>query len=373
MLVTLSVLANAQVTGIKINGDTCTSQTLDLQVTGTSSSPYFFWNFGDPLSGTNDTVTITGSSASPFPTHTFTSPGVYNVCVSFQEPGSPVPTICRSISIGLCCGGNIQTNDSCLQRSIPFSLNTAATINTITWDFGDPATGVNNFSNLLNPSHTFSGVGTYAVTATVNAACGTFESTTLKSVVSCAQPPACTGAIVFTDSCKNARSRFRVTSVYPVNAIRWNFGDAASGPDNNADLPAPTHTFAGEDSYVVTAIVNLSCGTDTITTTISILPCDSNVSSNCGFYVPNAFTPNNDNLNDYFYPVPLSNCVLSKYSLSIFNRWGELVFQSTSPYGKWDGKFKNQDCPVGTYFYFLKYSFSGQNEETKKGDIEMLW
>jgi gliding motility-associated-like protein len=94
--------ANAQITGIKIVGDTCKDLSLGLQVEGKSSSPYFFWSFGDPNSGTKDTITINGSSATPFPTHTFTKLGQYKVCASFQEPTFPVTSVCRVINVGLC-------------------------------------------------------------------------------------------------------------------------------------------------------------------------------------------------------------------------------------------------------------------------------
>lgn len=60
-------LVQAQITGIKIAGDTCTDISLSLQAEGTSSSPYFFWEFDDPASGTNDTATFTGLSSLPYP------------------------------------------------------------------------------------------------------------------------------------------------------------------------------------------------------------------------------------------------------------------------------------------------------------------
>jgi len=73
----------AQNDGIKVLGDTCNNFTPGLQATGTNGSPYFFWNFGDHSSGTNDTITITGGSALTNATHTFSAPGTYNVCASY--------------------------------------------------------------------------------------------------------------------------------------------------------------------------------------------------------------------------------------------------------------------------------------------------
>jgi gliding motility-associated-like protein len=164
--------AQSQIAGIKISGDTCTNFTISLQVLGTSSSPYFFWNFDDPTSGDQDTITITGLSSPPFPTHTFKSAGVYNVCVSFQEPGFTVTTVCRKLSIGLCCNGIISLSDTCLRNNIQFSIITGATIKSVNWNFDDPTSGTNNTSNALTPSHVFSSIGDYNIRSTVNFVCG---------------------------------------------------------------------------------------------------------------------------------------------------------------------------------------------------------
>ncbi|MFZ4545767.1 MAG: gliding motility-associated C-terminal domain-containing protein, partial [Saprospiraceae bacterium] len=177
---------NPTIIGIKLAGDTCAvPASLALQATGKSSSPYFFWNFGDPASGVKDTITITGLSPSPFPTHTFSSAGVYKVCVSFKEPGFPVSTVCRTISIGQCCTGIIASNDTCLQNSIPFSILSAATQSSVNWNFGDPSSGANNTSTSLSPKHLFSKTGTYNIRAIVNFSCGVDTIFKTITVINC--------------------------------------------------------------------------------------------------------------------------------------------------------------------------------------------
>ena len=116
----LSLVSNlsAQVTGIKFKGDPCTEFTIEMQWTGTSDSPFFSWNFNDPNSGVNDTITITGASFPVTnPTHTFSAIGIYNVCVSFQEQSMPVDTFCQTFKVGLCCVGVISFTDTCLENS----------------------------------------------------------------------------------------------------------------------------------------------------------------------------------------------------------------------------------------------------------------
>lgn len=363
-------LCYAQITGIKINGDTCNSQTLDLQVTGTSSSSYFFWNFGDPASGINDTITIVGTSSPPFPTHTFTSPGVYTICVTFQEPGFPVSTICRTISIGLCCNGIIVSKDSCVQINIPFAILSGASINSIAWNFNDPASGTNNTSNLASPIHLFSAIGNYLVTANITASCGTFPISYPISIINCTNN--CSGIIASIDSCLENGTSFQVMSTNIINSINWDFGDPASGIYNTSAVKTPTHQFTNAGNYTIKAIVNFNCGVDTIEKNISIINCQNSNPDICELRLPNAFSPNSDNVNDLFSPFINASCLLTEYKLLIFNKWGEQVFQSTNINKKWNGQYKNQDCPIGVYGYLINCKFANQAAQTAQGDITIV-
>jgi gliding motility-associated-like protein len=69
------------------------------------------------------------------------------------------------------------------------------------------------------------------------------------------------------------------------------------------------------------------------------------------FYIPNAFTPNYDGLNDEFKVV--GNGVTEFY-MEIYNRWGELIFKTSDINHGWDGKFNNNDAQQGIYKYFVK-------------------
>jgi gliding motility-associated-like protein len=69
------------------------------------------------------------------------------------------------------------------------------------------------------------------------------------------------------------------------------------------------------------------------------------------FHVPTAFTPNNDGLNDTFRPVVDYERV-HQFSMVIYNRWGQLIFETTYPAEGWDGK----DAPAGVYSWVISYS-----------------
>ena len=153
------------------------------------------------------------------------------------------------------------------------------------------------------------------------------------------------------------------------------------GPDtvlcSGQDLALPTNTDAttylwsdestGPD-YIVTKTgtywltASNVCGTasDTITVTFNI----------CDIWFPSAFTPNNDNLND-IARVDGSLSFYKDFSLSIFNRFGQVVFYTEDIYQGWDGKFNGIKQDVGTYFYMIRYSLNGK-KSMMKGDLQLI-
>lgn len=75
----------------------------------------------------------------------------------------------------------------------------------------------------------------------------------------------------------------------------------------------------------------------------------------CQYYIPNAFSPNQDGFNDVFIPFFSSGCAVNSYKLKIFNRWGALVFESDNPQNGWNGKASGEDAPQGVYMYTITY------------------
>ena len=74
----------------------------------------------------------------------------------------------------------------------------------------------------------------------------------------------------------------------------------------------------------------------------------------CKVYVPTGFTPNQDGKNDLFKVLGVET--VTSFSLRIFNRWGEVVFETSDKSKGWDGKFRGVDIPTGVFVYVLKYS-----------------
>jgi gliding motility-associated-like protein len=76
------------------------------------------------------------------------------------------------------------------------------------------------------------------------------------------------------------------------------------------------------------------------------------------FYMPNAFTPNGDGQNDYFAPVPKYNFV-NRYHMTIYNRWGQLIFETNDINNGWDGTYQDNPCMMGAYVYRIVYEDFG--------------
>lgn len=89
-----------------------------------------------------------------------------------------------------------------------------------------------------------------------------------------------------------------------------------------------------------------------------------------GFYIPNAFTPNRDSKNDKFRPLIFGN--LEKYEFKIFNRWGELVFESRNIAEGWDGRFRGIDQPSNSFVWQCIFQLRDEPVTHKKGTVLLL-
>ena len=86
-------------------------------------------------------------------------------------------------------------------------------------------------------------------------------------------------------------------------------------------------------------------------------------------YVPNSFTPNSDGLNDTF---GVSGEAIKTFNMQIYNRWGDLIFESSNASNKWDGTFKGNKVPEGIYVYKISASgLSGKNIK-KDGTVTLI-
>lgn len=126
-----------------------------------------------------------------------------------------------------------------------------------------------------------------------------------------------------------------VVAFYDVSAgdpyyWSWNFGDPTSGSGNSSLYQHPTHTYSDTGYYCITLIVYDSSRVcvDTAVKCMKIEP-------DFTFYIPNAFTPNHNGINEIFYGY---GTYIKEFEIMIFDRWGNLIFESNDILKGWDGK-----------------------------------
>jgi gliding motility-associated-like protein len=132
----------------------------------------------------------------------------------------------------------------------------------------------------------------------------------------------------------------------PISSWQWNFGNSQTSAARD---PLPVHypQTGVENNYTITLTVSDANGCqDVATATVKVF-------ATCIIAVPTAFTPNGDGRNDYFYP--LNAFKADNLDFKVFNRWGQVVFQSADWTRKWDGTIKGVPQASDIYVWTLRY------------------
>lgn len=112
------------------------------------------------------------------------------------------------------------------------------------------------------------------------------------------------------------------------------------------------------DMYRVIAYSNHSIEVQSMSNTIMVPQAQL-------IFVPNAFSPDNDNTNDYFQVMGRG---LDGLSIEIYNRWGQMVFEAPHLTEPWDGSYRGVPCPIGTYVYQILL----HNEPVQSGTVSLV-
>jgi gliding motility-associated-like protein len=117
------------------------------------------------------------------------------------------------------------------------------------------------------------------------------------------------------------------------------------------------------ETYRIVAIQNLNENIISISNTVS-------VEKPLTLYAPNAFSPNGDGVNDHFQ---IKGQGVEDYNLEIYNRWGQMVFQSENINTRWNGEYRGKQAPIGTYVYQVKgINVSGNKIIVKDGFVVLV-
>ncbi|MCH8902514.1 MAG: gliding motility-associated C-terminal domain-containing protein, partial [Bacteroidetes bacterium] len=153
---------------------------------------------------------------------------------------------------------------------------------------------------------------------------------------------------------------FTDESTGAVDTWLWDFGDGT----NTSTKQNPTHTYENEGQFDVVLIVTNSISGCTDEATISII-----VIMNEVVFIPEVFSPNNDGVNDILF---VRGKGIDWIFFRIYDRWGELVFESNNIDDGWDGKYKGKNQPTGTYTFVLIGVAVNNEKVIEKGNITLI-
>lgn len=142
--------------------------------------------------------------------------------------------------------------------------------------------------------------------------------------------------------------------------------DYAEGKFDWLDQTPEINRTVGNSGLFRASVTN-DCATVSDTLRVSYGDCG------CVVHTPDIFTPNADGENDHFEPLACGDITLQ--SLSVFDRWGELIFYTAQPPFRWDGTHQGKACPIGVYGFQLHYHLrqgNGFAAEQKKGALSLV-
>ena len=258
---------------------------------------------------------------------------------------------------------SVSTTSACEPAVISF-LNKSENCDSYRWDFGN---GKTSFEK--NPTFVFRTAGTFKVTLTVTS--GRFSDSETKTITVYPKPNT-DFQIKNKDLYQNEEIHFSNTSSGYSKCI-WNFGD-----NNTSTYTNPSHIYTAEGNYKV----SLLCISDKKCADTAFLNKVFIQDDKYKIYFPSAFSPDKNGQNNGYwrnsvYPNsifhPVINTEISDYRLRIYNKYGNLVFESNNPEIGWNGFYKNLPSPTGVYVWECSGKFENGKLFKKTGNLTLLY
>ncbi len=261
------------------------------------------------------------------------SSGTYYIRLSSPGGCADVePVVVTHTSLPVQFTSNI--TGGCAPVSVTFTNTSPGSVNCV-WTF--EGGGIQNDCGQV--TQLYDAAGTYDVTLTVTDVNGCTGSLTQSNMITiAAQVDASFGVNVYEQTILYPVFNFTNTSTNATSYV-WEFGDGTTSAATN-----PTHAYANNPGvYHVTLHASNEEGcNDSAVVVVSVV-------DDLIFYVPNTFTPDGDEFNNRFFPVFSSGFDGQNYTLLIFDRWGEVLFESHDIDYGWDGTYFGQLCKEGAY------------------------
>lgn len=312
----------------------------------------------DQIVCVGETVTLTANGAA---TYIWTG-GISNGIAFTPTEGNIIYTVTGTDNNG-CIGTDEVSVTALVSPVVNFTsdlTNGCAPLTVTFTSTGDQGTAVNwNFGDGTSSTiggtttHTYSTVGCFDVTLSVTNAGGCTTSLTENNMICVEGPP--NVAFFATPSVIsefNSTVQF-INNTSNASSYSWEFGDGTGSIESE-----PNHTYPGEVGNYTVTLSAVSPNGCIDSASIAIVYEEEVI-----FYVPNSFTPDGDMYNQTFQPVFTSGFDPFNFSLTIYNRWGELMFESRDATIGWDGTYGGKLVQEGTYTW--KVNFKAPNNDNK--------
>lgn len=339
----------------------CDALSFDFTNTSTAPPPAqpfgdssFVWIFGDQPNRTIPTGPIGNVTNYSFP-----APGTYNVSLILIDTNycNYPDTLTKQLYIAANVKAQFETPDTGCAPYFANINNTSIAGQQYYWDFGDGSTSTDR----TPAPHYYPNPGTYTIFLRVidSSTCNIADSTTI--TITLLGKPTADFSFVPSPPVPNTPTVF--TNLSSADAVQfvWLFGDGSSETKLTRDTAI--HQYNKTDTFqaCLVAINQAGCA-DTLCKPVAVI-------INPLLDVPNAFTPGRFGQNAIVKVVGFG---ITHMVWRIYNRWGQMVFQSNDPYIGWDGTYKGVLQPMDVYAYTLEAEFSDGTHATKKGDITLI-
>ena len=243
------------------------TQFTDLSFANSGYIVKWVWNFGDGT--TSVTINSPGNPSIP---HTFANYGIFNVTLTVTTSDSCVNFISKMVNVTANPLANFTHQQAtCLNTPVVFtdlSQNGAGNILDWQWDFGDPSSGINNFSTIQNPTHTFTSAQTYQVSLIVTSSTGCSDTDTIPVIIN----PAPVADFTSVPGCANDTTQFKSsTFVNPggTTTYFWQFGDG----NTLSNIADPVHVYSLSGTFNVFLTITDTAGcTKTVSHFVTVVP-----------------------------------------------------------------------------------------------------
>jgi gliding motility-associated-like protein len=217
------------------------------------------------------------------------------------------------------------------------------------WKFGD-----GGVSKQINPTHVYNNDGLYSVSLKLVSPIGCSTDTLFKNLI-LVKPTPKAAFVIDPPEVSNVFPDFKLVD-QSKDAVSWlwQFGDGREYTDHNPIASAPE---LGTLSITQFAYNNFGCQ-DSVVKILKTYP-------EVRYFLPNAFTPNGDSVNDELRAVGVFEGMRS-FNINVWNRWGEMVYQSINPEETWNGQKFNQGIPLPVGIYTVLVTYLNPKEERKE-------